>query len=74
MGAWPSVAPRLEGETQKPLHLTRGWEGASGTLMLGGGRDSHKHREGGTLVQPRLGTCSASADSPGAADGSLQLT
>lgn len=47
MGAWPSVAPRLEGETQKPLHLTRGLEGASGTLMLGGsGTHTSTEKEG----------------------------
>lgn len=34
-----------------------------------GGGDSHERREGGTLVQPRLCTRSASADSPGQQTG-----
>lgn len=61
------------GDTEAPTPDQR-LGGGQRDFNVGREWDSHKHREGGTLVQPRLGTCSASADGPGAADGSLQLT
>lgn len=46
VGTWPSVAPRLEGKTQKPSALTRSWEGGQRGFNVGRGG-------GGTLSAGR---------------------